>query len=170
VATGGAGVQFKWFLFDGATWTVLHDWNTATTFTWIPAEANANAYIAVVARSAGNTNDTWEQASGMSFPIVSSVITGVMLTSDFAAPQPPGTAITFTAAATGGASAQFKWLLNDGTTWTVLQGWSTAASYMWTPEGANANAYIAVVARSAGNTTDRFEQAAGMSFPIVSTP
>jgi probable HAF family extracellular repeat protein len=170
-ATGGAApIQFKWLLYDGTTWTVLQGWSPAASFTWTPSTANASYYIAVVARSAGNTTDQFEQAAGMSFPIVGSVLTGLTLTSDLAAPQPPSTGITFTAAATGGAGAQFKWLFYDGTTWTVLQNWSTAASITWTPAVANANAYIAVVARSAGNTTDRFEQAVGRSFPILNAP
>jgi probable HAF family extracellular repeat protein len=168
-ATSGVGpIQFKWWLYDGAAWTVLQDWSVAASLTWTPATANGNYYLAVVARSAGNTTDTWEQASGMSFPIVSSIISGLTLTADLAAPRRPGAKITFTAAA-GGAAPDFKWWLYDGTSWTLLQDWSAAASFTWRPATANANYYVAVVARSAGNTTDRFEQAAGMSFPIVST-
>src|SRR2546430_15533419 len=46
------------------------------------------------------------------------------LTPDKAAPQPPGTTVTFTATATGGtAPYSYKWWVSDGTTWTVVQSW-----------------------------------------------
>src|SRR2546425_5046217 len=43
------------------------------------------------------------------------------LTANLTAPQPPGSTVTFTAAATGGtAPYQFKWWLDDGATFTML--------------------------------------------------
>jgi hypothetical protein len=58
IATGGsAPYQFKWWLWDGATWTVLRDWSTGNTFTWRPSTSNPNYAVGVWVRSASNTAD-----------------------------------------------------------------------------------------------------------------
>jgi hypothetical protein len=171
-ATGGtAPYQYKWWLYNGITWTIVKEWSTETTFTWTPATANANYLVYVWARSAGNTSDTSEKMAGRSFPILTGFITGVTLTASHTAPQPAGTPITFTAAAAGGSAPyQYKFWLYDGTTWTTGQNWSATATFIWTPATANASYQVWIWARSAGNTTDAPEKMAGRSFPIVITP
>jgi hypothetical protein len=59
VSAGGgtAPYQFKWWLWDGATWTVLEDWSTGNTFAWTPSTPNPNYAVGVRVRSAGSTTD-----------------------------------------------------------------------------------------------------------------
>ena len=58
IATGGTmPYQFKWWLWDGANWTVLQDWSTGNTFTWTPSTPNPNYAVGVWVRSTGNTAD-----------------------------------------------------------------------------------------------------------------
>jgi hypothetical protein len=58
IAAGGtAPYQFKWWLWDGATWTVLEDWSTGNTFAWTPSTPNPNSAVGVWVRSAGKTAD-----------------------------------------------------------------------------------------------------------------
>src|SRR5437667_152185 len=136
-ATGGAApVQFKWWLFSAAGWTVLQDWSAATSVMWTPATANPIGMVEVWARSAETVADTPEKFADLPYAIEESVgpITAVTVTADRAAPQPPGTTITLTAAATGGtAPVQFKWWVYSPTGWTVLQDWSAATSLPWPP-------------------------------------
>ena len=47
--------QFKWWLWNGATWTVLRDWSTDNTFAWTPSTPNPNFVVGVGVRSADNT-------------------------------------------------------------------------------------------------------------------
>lgn len=57
IVTGGvAPYQFKWWLWDGATWTVLADWSTGNTFAWAPSTSNPNYAVEVRVRSAGSTS------------------------------------------------------------------------------------------------------------------
>src|SRR5258708_20602784 len=80
------------------------------------------------------------------------------VTADKSAPQSPGTTITFTAAAISGkAPYQFKWWVNDGTAWTLLQDWSSSTTVAWTPTVANAAYKLATWVRSSGNPADTYE-------------
>jgi hypothetical protein len=56
-AEGTAPYQFKWWLWDGATWTVLRDWSAGNTFAWTPSTPNPNYAVGVRVRSAGSTAD-----------------------------------------------------------------------------------------------------------------
>jgi hypothetical protein len=58
IAAGGtAPYQFKWWLWDGAAWTVLEHWSTGNTFAWTPSTPNPNYAVGVWVRSAGSTAD-----------------------------------------------------------------------------------------------------------------
>ena len=82
-----------------------------------------------------------------------STLTG--LTADLGS-QTPGTTVTFTAIATGGAAPyDFKWWLWDGATWTVLRDWSRGNTFAWTPSTRNPNYAVGVWVRSASNTADQ---------------
>jgi len=83
-------------------------------------------------------------------------VTLTSLTANLSAPQPPGSALTFTAGATGGtAPYQFKWWLWNGAAWTALTAWSTSNTFAWAPSTTNPNYAVGVWVRSAGETADQ---------------
>jgi N-acetylmuramoyl-L-alanine amidase len=74
-------------------------------------------------------------------------------------PRPAGTAITFTANASGGsAPLQYKWWVYDGN-WNVVSNWSTSNTFTWTPSTASGAYRIAVWVRNAGSTADSYDNA-----------
>jgi uncharacterized repeat protein (TIGR03803 family) len=93
-------------------------------------------------------------------------ITGV--SADPAGPQPAGTPITFTVAATGGAAPyQTQWLRWAGGTWNVLRDWADGTAYQWTP-GSAGTFTLGVRVRSAGSTKPTGD--AGYGFTVTVTP
>jgi Divergent InlB B-repeat domain len=56
---GSAPYQYKWWVYNGSTWTVVRNWTTRTTYRWTPA-APGNYVIQVWARNSGTATDTWE--------------------------------------------------------------------------------------------------------------
>jgi len=59
-ASGGrAPYQFKWWVFDGSSWSVARDWSTSTELTWQPMIAGTYV-VAVWVRNDGVTADASE--------------------------------------------------------------------------------------------------------------
>ena len=178
-SNGAAPYQFKWWLFDGTTWTMLQDWSAATTYTWTPTAASSNYRIGIWARDAKTTADI--NTFNLSMPYVvnaastssggastSTLLTISGLTPSLASPRSAGTSITFTASATGGTGQyQFKWWIFDGNTWTMAQNWGSA-TYTWTPTTANANYRVGVWARDATVTADISMFNQSVAYPITS--
>ena len=78
----------------------------------------------------------------------------VILNSEPSSLQSAGSTVTLTAAASGGSGTyQFRFWLNDGKEWAVLQDYGSAATCKWTPSEAGTYT-IEVHARSAGSAAD----------------
>jgi glucose/arabinose dehydrogenase len=100
------------------------------------------------------------------FAVVGNALRITALTANKSAPQAPGTAITFTATATGGtAPYQYKWWVYNGT-WQIAQTWSASNTFAWTPGTANSGYLVGVWVKSAGNPADTLEATASLAFPI----
>ncbi len=170
--TGGvAPYAYKWWLYNGTSWSLLKDWGASASFTWTPAAANSAYRLGVWVRSAGNTSDVDEANQSAYFAIAAAAaarVTSITLVPDRQAPQAVGTSVTFTAAAVGGvAPHSYKWWLYDGAQWILLRDWAAGAAFVWQPTAANANAKLGVWTRSAGSTSDVDESNISVSFPIT---
>jgi hypothetical protein len=125
--------------------------------------------ITITARDAAGNRST--DAITVTFGTVTSTaplqMTG--LVANRTAPQPVGSTVTFTAAASGGtAPYQYKWLLYNGKSWVTLKDWSTSYKIGWTPWTASSLYQISVRVRNAGSTVDTTTASTSktMLFPI----
>jgi hypothetical protein len=189
-ASGGASpYQYKWWLNAGSGWYVARDWAQGNTWTWTPWVVNSGYQVSVWVRNATTTADTYEnnQSSGIiNFPIggtsqapppatpsstpSAGPLTLTSLAADRPAPQPAGSSITFTAAASGGASPyQYKWWIYDGANWIIAQQWTTSNRWTWTPSAGNSSYRVAVWVRNAGSSTDVYDNSGSsgsLAYPI----
>jgi hypothetical protein len=197
IAGGSAPQQYKFFIFDGASWIVTRDWSTNSTWTWTPTNANSGYRVAVWVRNSTSSADAYDnsQSNGsIAFPITtgssssssgsssppptsqpstpsSGPLTLTGITPNRTAPQSPGTTITFTATGTGGSSPyQYKWWVFDGATWYAMTNWTTNNAWSWTPGSVNESYRVAVWMRNAGSTADAYANAnsnASIAYPIA---
>ena len=69
-ASGGVTpYQYKWWLFDGSSWSLLQDWTASATFTWTPPAANPDYWIGVWARSAWAGGDDPKATRSIPFAV-----------------------------------------------------------------------------------------------------
>ena len=121
-ATPNGGIapqEYKWWQFDGQTWTVLADWSTNNTFAWTPTTPNPNYRVGVWVRSAGNPADTAEASATLGFAILAPapVITGINPTGGI-----QGTSIPATISGTGLNGAIAVTFSGSGVTATIGTG------------------------------------------------
>jgi hypothetical protein len=166
-ATGGTTpYQYRWWLHDGTSWQLLRDWTTSASFTWTPATANSNYLAHVWIKDANSTAAMSDVTASMKFPIADGPLQAKM-SANLSAPQLRGTAITFTAAASGGKPPyQYRWWVYDGTSWRLLRDWTTNASFTWTPTTANANYLVHIWVKNADSPITASDAKASLWFAI----
>lgn len=168
-AVGGSAPQYKWQLFDGATWTTVRDWAASNTFDWTPTVPGANYRMSVWARGAGSSEyyeATTESYFTITAPQPTARVTSVSLTANRVSPQPINTTITWTAVPTGGmAPHQYQFWLFNGTTWTALP-WQSSNTLAWTPTTAHQHYRVSVWVKSANNPAGIYEASTEVYFPI----
>ena len=67
-AGGAAPHQYKWWIYDGVTWTMATGWTTSNTLAWTPMAAG-DYMVGVWVKSAGNPVDEAEVPVSVSFVI-----------------------------------------------------------------------------------------------------
>jgi hypothetical protein len=166
---GGAAAEYRWLLHDGLSWTIATGWSSQSTFTWTPARANAGARVGVWARRSGSTQEEPAVTWSADFPITEPArvaLQSVTFAPNKPAPQGAGRPITFTAN-TGGAAAEYRWLIHDGLSWSVVTNWSAQNTFTWTPAAANASARVGVWARALGSKRDEADVTFSIDYPVT---
>jgi hypothetical protein len=156
---------------------VVQDWTASNTYRWTPTTANPAYRVGVWVRNATSTADAYDNDASngsvgyeITGPVAPSVILLTGLAADRVAPQPVGTAITWTATATGSTgSYHYKWWLYDGSQWTVLREWAASNTYTWVPTSPNPSYKVGVWVRKATSTADAYDGPSSngsVAFPI----
>ena len=160
--------QYKWFVGNTQSSTVMRDWSTDATFAWTPTIAGSYQITAWVRNANTNADAPANGSSSLIVPftidapaVVSpTVVTPLTMfapTASLPSPQRLGTTIQFTARAYGGVSpVQFRWLVSNGQGWQIQQNWSTSSTFTYTPT-IPGPLWVQSQARSATNTTDEME-------------
>jgi N-acetylmuramoyl-L-alanine amidase len=177
-SNGTAPYQYKWWVFNGTSWTIVRDWTTSNTFAWTPTSASAAYRVAAWVRNAGSTADVYANATsnlsvGYEIATAGVPLSVTSLTANAASPQAVGTTITFAATAAGGtAPYQFKWRVSTdgGANFSTAQDWSAGSTFAWTPGSAIADARVTVWARNGGVVADAPQAQSTMSYVISAAP
>jgi hypothetical protein len=167
LASGGGGpLEYKFHRFDTSTgtWTVLRDWSQSNQASWTPGAAGLGEHwLQVWVRTVGSAATYEDWRSTDSFLIVPTEVT---LT-----PNRPLTdlrlndVIIWTAAVAGAPGPwEYKFVAFDGTTWRVLQDYSTQTTFSWFPPASTCALQVWV--RTIGSTAS-WEQYQGTGlFPV----
>ncbi len=147
VAAGGMPpLQYQFWRFrTGSGWSMVRDYSPSNTFTWTPTAADVGRYaLQVWVRSTGSTAayDAW--AGTTYFDIITPPVIVTSLTASVPLPTIVGTPITWTATASGGTGPleyQF-WRFKQATGWVIVQPFSSANTFSWTPSASDVGTYV----------------------------
>ncbi|HEX7155337.1 MAG TPA: RHS repeat-associated core domain-containing protein [Thermoanaerobaculia bacterium] len=94
----------------------------------------------------------WFDRIGKTASVAPAILTG--FTASHASPQPSGSAITWTATATGSVMPlQYRFEREDNGTWSEVQAYGTSNTYTWTPGSGDVGTHaVRVSVRNAGST------------------
>ena len=67
-AAGRAPYQYKWWVFDGTSWSVAQNWSTSATLNWRPTRGGTY-FVAVWVRNAGSSADASEALAQVPFGV-----------------------------------------------------------------------------------------------------
>jgi hypothetical protein len=128
-------VQYKFVTYSPQTgWTIAQDYTQNPSFTWTPgwSDIGSNHVVQVWVRSIGSTFPYEAWVGTNAFDVVP---TPVQLTADVDFPTPPSNSVRWTATVAGASSVQleYKFLVYDQSTWTVLRDYATSNQATWTP-------------------------------------
>jgi hypothetical protein len=149
VADTSSPVDYTFWVYNQGTgtWTNPQGYSSTSTFSWTPA---AGRYaIQVWVRRAGSTA-TYDAWRGTDILTIASSTPKVLSLKPSVTPT-SGTAVTWTAVATGGTAGplQYEFWVFDGSSWQIAQSYSSSNSFSWTPASPGKYA-VQVWVRSAG--------------------
>ncbi len=153
---GGAGpLTFRFYRYDvgSGTWTVMRDYSTTSTLTWVPTQGGTE-HFQVWVRNAGSADayDAWVNTPD--FTVGSAQPLSVTSFTRDVQNIAGGMAVHFTATTDGGQSpVQYKFYRYLNGVWTLVQDYGASSTYTWQTASTDAGSYIMQVwVRSAGST------------------
>ena len=152
-ATGAGGTPpytYQFWLFDGAAWSMVRDWDASNTWTWQPATPGSYQ-VQVWLRNAGSLAlyDAYGQGAASVSPPPALTVTSVTpsLSGGIV-----GTPVTWSATAVYGTGPYtFQFWVFDGAQWSLGQDWSPSSTWTWTPSAPGTYSFQ-VWARNTGSS------------------
>ena len=166
-ATGCSNPEFEyWVMAPGGYWQLLRAYGNSGSFSWNTAGLPLGAYQVVVwVRQHGDGNPTYDGGAGGTYTLTG--CTGASLT-----PAPGsfarGTAVNFTAGATGCSNPEFEyWVMAPGGYWQLLRAYG-GATFSWSTAALPLGTYQVVVwVRQQGDGTPTYEAGAGGAYKLT---
>ena len=129
-ASGGSGtIQYKFVAKKGKNETIIKNYSTTKTMTWIPSVAGEYELLVYAKDSEGNSDSATTSCT------VEESSEEVVIITDKTSPQVTGTAIKITAKTKNISNPKYMisiFSYSDG--WTTVKKYSTSNEYVWTPK------------------------------------
>jgi YD repeat-containing protein len=175
-ALGGVPPYIYQFAFRDPSGNLLADpypYSSSNQIRWTTAGRPPGNYtVEVRARSYGSAIDN-EAYSKLVYPLFIPPVDNVSLTANPAGPSQPGPVVTFTAAASGGVSPQYRWFVYNSAGTLVNYspgGYQTSNVFNWGTSNKTVGAYQVVVdSRSTGSAADK-EATRTMTYVLAIPP
>jgi len=138
-----------WVLPPGGAWTMVQDYSSSPAFRWDTTHLGyGDYYVSVHVRTTTDTSVAYESFQSIPYSLRSCIAPA--LTTDKASPQPTGTHIALNGSATCDGTPQYRFMIQPpGGAWSVVQDFSSTASYPWVASGPGGTYNLELDAKSA---------------------
>ncbi len=154
--TPASDTLYKLWVCDRSTdtWTVLSDWSTKNTATFVPKKSGTYSFVVHVKHknSGTSTQDNYKSID-IKVGDAKSIAKSISVSGE----KYVGSKLTMTATADPSASTLYKlWVCDRSTdTWTVLSDWSTKSTADFTPKKAGKYSFVVHVKHKNSSTTSQ---------------
>jgi alpha-tubulin suppressor-like RCC1 family protein len=162
-----------WMLPPGSsTYTIIQPFSTTPSVTWTSDTTVGDYLLEVWVKDASSSTTNWDTDAVLGFTINASgaqTCTAATLTPTLASPQDEGTAVTLNASSSSCGSPQYEfWMLTPGSSsWSILQPYSSSASFNWTSDATPGEYFLQVWVKDATSSTTTYDTYSIESYTIV---
>jgi hypothetical protein len=153
----------------GSSFSMLQDYSESATYTWDTSSASAGTYnFSVWARAEGSTN-AYDSYVGFYYTL-SAPCSSATVSFDPSGSSLVGNLVTVTAVGTCGGTPTYEFWSqpNDGVTpFSIVQSWSTNATYNWDTTGASPGGYNFMVWVENEGSAASYETYVGGSYSLT---
>jgi spore germination protein YaaH len=155
-----------WIQPPGGAWTSVRSYTSSPTFTWNASGAGGTYGLEVDVRDVSRSSLAYDAVANITFALVA--CSAAALTTDVTSPQPSGTVVTVTGAATCAGIPEYRfWVRPPGGSWTIVRDYAVSSTFAWDTASRAAGTYdLEVDVRDQGATAT-YETVASKSFTLT---
>jgi hypothetical protein len=173
-----------WIAAPGGSWQVVQPYSTAPTFPWITTAPAGTYSLSVWVRDAksnglyGNNTGRWDAYASSLYTLNLQQCSSVSLSEAPPTTAVSGATVTLTAAASGCPNPLYQfWFAAPGSSWQVIQPYSSSATYTWHTSGFKSGTYSLSVwthdasgPGTSGNASGGWDAYISGSYTLTTTP
>jgi acid phosphatase len=166
--TGGTSIcpnpVYRFWIQDpGRSWSMVQDYSPATSTNWVQTGLQGSYNIEVDVRDT-SSSEAYDAVANSKY--VLNGCTGAVLAASPSNPGARGTTVTLTGTSTCLGTPAYKfWIRATNGSWQVVQWYSAATTFTWTPASAGTY-YLEVDVRNQGGT-DTYEKVANLVYTVT---
>ncbi|WP_128215828.1 triple tyrosine motif-containing protein [Clostridium manihotivorum] len=127
---GTSSILYKFMVNNGTGWVTLRDYSADNKFIWNPTEGSSYT-VRVQVKAQGSTSE-FENFLEKTF-VIARLPQVQQISTNLASPRRLGNTIIISSKAVDGISSLYRYLINDGSQWVLVNDYSANSTYTWIP-------------------------------------
>lgn len=161
-----------WLLAPGSTWRIAQAYSPSASYSWTTLDLPPGVYrISVWVRDASSLAGYDAYAPGAAYTLTTTPCGGVTASTSPTSPQAAGNTVTITATASGCPHPRYEfWIMMPGGSWTIVQTYSSSASFTWTTSPPAGTYRYSVWVRDGSSMAAYDAYLPGAAYTLTTTP
>ena len=144
-ASGCPNARYEFWMRPAAssTWQMVQAYSNSATLSWSSSGASGTIYFSVWAKDTTSATANFDANATTAYVVNPVSCSSVTMSASPPSPSVHGTQVTFSAAATSCTNPNplYEFWFLSGSTWQVVQAWSTTSTWTWNTTALPAGTY-----------------------------